>query len=195
MSTFENYYRDLLQREKVPYIPLIAKWSDHDAQAIVKDITQAVANSKLKSKPVTITTGATNQSIGNQVEKSFAQTITGSMIRFVIRQCAGAGYPDRELVEKSSGRRFPLEIKATSQWNPSDSNRRVLTCSSSKLRKSFSPPINHLLLTICYKVDADYRITRVRLDFIEPTTEVSVRLEASVNHKLLSCGPHFSADI
>ncbi len=32
----------------------------------------------------------------------------------------------------------------------------------------------------------------IRLDFLEPDTAVNVRLEASVNHKILAAGPHRS---
>ena len=84
---------------------------------------------------------------------------------------------------------FALEVKATSDWNPNDSNRRVITSSSEKIRKQFSEPIHHLLFTLLYKIETGFAvIEHMRLDFLEPTTPVSVRLEASVNHKLLSHG-------
>jgi hypothetical protein len=68
--------------------------------------------------------------------------------------------------------------------------------SSKKLREAFAAPIHHVLLTVCYDVaGAVYCISCVRLDFIQPTTEVSVRLEASVNHKILSSGQHTSRTI
>jgi hypothetical protein len=85
-----------------------------------------------------------------------------------------------------------LEMKATSQWNPADSNRRVLTSSSAKIRNNFCPPIYHLNCTVMYDPsDSDAAtINALRLDFLQPTTLVNVRLEASVNHKILSSGIH-----
>lgn len=196
MSTFERYYRDLLEWEEVPFTSLIAQWSDADANAIADDFAQAIAATSVKGAQVSIRSGSSNQSIGNQVEKFFVGRVSGSLQRFGILDCSGHGYPDKQLREQSTQIRFPLELKATSQWNPSDSNRRVLTSSSKKLRETFAAPIHHVLLTVCYDVaGAVYRILCVRLDFIQPTTEVSVRLEASVNHKILSSGHHTSRTI
>jgi hypothetical protein len=100
------------------------------------------------------------------------------------------------IVIKSTNQKIPLEIKATSCWNPKDSNRRVLSSSSRKLRKFFQNPICHLLGTILYTVIGNGRqIDAVRLDFIEPETIVNIRLEAEVNHRLLSEGQHRSITI
>jgi hypothetical protein len=196
MSTFERYYQDLLEWEGVAFTSLIAEWSDTDAQAIANDFTQAIASTSVKGAQVSIRPGSSNQSIGNQVEEFFVGRVSGALKQFRILDCSGHGYPDKQLHEQSTRKRFPLELKATSQWNPSDSNRRVLTSSSKKLRESFTAPIHHVLLTVCYDVTgAVYRILRVRLDFIQPSPEVSVRLEASVNHKILSSGHHTSRTI
>ncbi len=106
----------------------------------------------------------------------------------------GAGYPDKTLENDSTGETYPLEFKATSDWNPRDSNRRVLTSSSTKVRRMFSEPIYHLLATVVYSRNS-HTIENLRLDFLDPENSVSVRLEASVNHKLLSQGSHFSITI
>lgn len=113
---------------------------------------------------------------------------------FDLRKCAGAGYPDRELIQVASGLKIPLEVKATADWDPNDSSRRVLTSSSGKLRTQFSEPIHHLLLSIVYEISspANAMISSIRLDFLEPTTRVGVRLEASVSHKILCTGSHRS---
>ena len=50
------------------------------------------------------------------------------------------------------------------------------------------------LLTVLYsKQDREDFVTidTIRLDFIESTTTVNVRLEASVNHKILVNDPHY----
>lgn len=84
-------------------------------------------------------------------------------------------------------------MKATSDWNAQDSNRRVLTSSSEKLRAQFEAPIFHLLCTAMYAYEENgARIGCVRLDFLEPSSPVNVRLEASVSHKLLTNGTHAS---
>ena len=88
---------------------------------------------------------------------------------------------------------MPLELKATSCWNDKDTNRRVLTSSSKKLRQNFSSPIYHLLFTAVYNKNRDpITIDKIRLDFLEPTTRVNVRLEASVSHKILANGRHYA---
>jgi hypothetical protein len=94
------------------------------------------------------------------------------------------------------GQGFPFELKATSDWNPNDSNRRVLTSSSQKLRRHFRHPINHLLATVVYHQEAGvFRLESVRLDYLNPDTEVSIRLEGSVSHKLLAESNHPSVHI
>ena len=109
-------------------------------------------------------------------------------LRVLVRE-----YPDKTLVQRAPAIRMPLELKATSDWNPRDSNRRVLTSSSEKLRLQFCAPIYHLLLTVLYSLSGtSATIHTIRLDFLEPTTQVNVRLEASVNHKILANGPHQS---
>jgi len=66
----------------------------------------------------------------------------------------------------------------------------VLTSASNKLR-SFPAPIHHLLLTILYAEQPGFALMeRLRLDFLEPDRLVSIRLEASVSHRLLSQGGH-----
>jgi len=100
------------------------------------------------------------------------------------------------LIQRVTGLHIPLEVKATSNWNERDANRRVLTSSSKKLRAQFSDPIHHLLLTVLYSQNQSWvKIDTIRLDFLEPTTTVNVRLEASVNHKILANGPHYSQTI
>jgi hypothetical protein len=95
------------------------------------------------------------------------------------------------LTETTTNTHIPLEVKATSNWNDRDSNRRVLTSSSNKLRAQFSDPIYHLLLTVLYSQNENLAtIEAIRLDFLELTTVVNVRLEASVNHKILATGHH-----
>lgn len=192
MKTFAEYYKDLLEWEGVDFQELIAKWEVALILEIQNDFEQAVRNSTLKTLPCPIRENSTNQSIGNQVEIFAIEQLNEKLKTFIIENCSGAGYPDR-ILAKGNFRQIALEMKATSDWNPNDSNRRVLTSSSKKLRDKFTSPIYHLLCTIIYQIEEkSAEIIAVRLDFIEPNTQVSVRLEASVNHKILANGTHQS---
>lgn len=190
MKHFAEYYKDLLDWEDVKFQELISDWREDLIEEIKKDFQSAVANSKLKG--LAFIPNKTNQSVGNQVEIVALEKLNEHLITFQIENCAGAGYPDRVLT-KGDVKQIALEMKATGDWNPKDSNRRVLTSSSKKLREKFILPIYHLLCTIVYKSeDGKAEIDSLRLDFIEPLTEVSVRLEASVSHKILTNATHKS---
>ena len=174
-------------------MPLVHAWPVQLRQSVEADIASAIVSSGVKGTNCPIRPGSTNQSIGNQVESYTIQLLQQHTSAFTIGPCSGAGYPDKTLMERSTRLKIPLEVKATSGWNPADSNRRVLTSSSTKLRNQFTAPIHHLLLTVIYTSATSHAIIdAIRLDFLEPSTSVSVRLEASVNHKILSNGPHHS---
>lgn len=190
MKTFAEYYEDLLDWEGVKQRELITVWRENLITEIVQDFEQAVTNSKLKGSLCPIRENSTNQSVGNQVESYAIEELNKFLKVFAVENCSGAGYPDK-ILAKDDFKQIALEMKATSNWNPSDSNRRVLTSSSKKIREIFIAPIYHLICTIIYQ-NRIYTIEAVRLDFIEPHTPVSVRLEASVNHKLLASGNHKS---
>ena len=192
MKTFAEYYKDLLEWENTEHRELISVWREDLATEIEQDFKQAVINAKIKDSFCSIRENSTNQSIGNQVEIYAIGELNKFLKVFAIESCLGAGYPDRVLA-KGDFKQVALEMKATSSWNPNDSNRRVLTSSSKRLRERFIAPIYHLICTIIYQnQNPQYKIEAVRLDFIEPQTQVSVRLEASVNHKILASGNHKS---
>jgi hypothetical protein len=191
MATLSDYYKDLLKWEGTPHRQLTDPWPEQLIQAIEADLRSAVAASEIKGARCPVRLGSSNQSIGNQVEDYIISKLTPNTSAFSLSSCAGAGYPDRMLIEKNSKLKIPFEFKATSEWNASDSNRRVLTSSSEKIRRHFSAPIYHLICTVIYELqDGVALISAVRLDFLEPSTVVNVRLEASVSHKLLADSPH-----
>jgi len=192
MKNFAEYYKDLLEWESLEFQELISNWKSDLINQIKDDFEQAVRNSALKNSLCSIREKSTNQSIGNQVEVYAIEKLNEKLQVFTIENCSGAGYPDRTLA-KGDFKQIALEMKATSDWNSNDSNRRVLTSSSKKLREKFISPIYHLLCTVIYQIeDISAKVEAVRLDFIEPDTQVSVRLEASVNHKALTNGTHQS---
>src|SRR5262249_20068986 len=157
----------------------------------------AFAESRIIEQTIPIRPGSTNQSIGNQVADFFVPMMNQHLQQYRIDACPGGGYPDKILVEIASRRTFPFELKATSTWDAADSNRRVLTSSSSrKLRKQFPGAVNHVLATVLYVTGAGVsRVQSLRLDFIEPGTLVNIRLEASVSHRLLAEATHRSTTI
>lgn len=190
MKNFAGYYKDLLDWESVAFQELISDWREDLIEEIKNDFQSAVSNSNLKG--LAFIPNKTNQSVGNQVEIVALEKLNEHLKTFQIENCSGAGYPDRVLT-RGDFKQIALEMKATGDWNPKDSNRRVLTSSSKKLREKFTSPIYHLLCTVVYKSeDGKAEIDSLRLDFIEPITEVSVRLEASVSHKMLTNATHKS---
>lgn len=188
---FENTISEAGQQE----CELIYQWPQELRNAIVSAFENAISESSVKGSICPIPLGTTNQAIGNKVEEYIVPKLDSALSDFSISKCRGSGYPDQILIQRSTKLHMPLEMKATAGWNEKDSNRRVLTSSSKKLRAQFSEPIYHLLLTVLYSKqdDEDFAtINTIRLDFLEPTTPVNVRLEVSVSHKLLADGDHYS---
>jgi len=195
-TQISEYYIELQRREGLEPVELVAQWGVADTDAISRDFRATVVASNITQQDVPLRAGSSNQSIGNQVADFFVPTMNQHLQQFRIDACPGGGYPDKILVEIASGRTFPFELKATSTWNETDSNRRVLTSSSRKLRQRFPGAVNHVLATILYATGAGVsRIQCLRLDFIEPSTLVNIRLEASVSHRLLTQATHRSATI
>ena len=188
-------YEDAGLKSRQQSLELIHSWPQELRSTIVSAFENAISEASAKNSVCSLIPGSSNQSIGNQVEKYIVQKIGGVISGFSISKCQGGGYPDQVLIQQTTGLRVPLEMKATANWDEKDANRRVLTSSSKKLRDQFSGPIYHLLLTALYskQTEEDFvTIDAIRLDFLEPTTPVSVRLEASVNHKILATGNHYS---
>ncbi len=191
-----EYYKELQRREGLEPVELVADWARRDTDAISGAFRTAVTASQITKLDIPIRAGSTNQSIGNQVADFFVPIMNQHLQDYRIDACPGGGYPDKILAEIASRRTFPFELKATSTWDTADSNRRVLTSSSRKLRQRFPAAVNHVLATILYTSDAGMsRVRSLRLDFIEPGTLVNIRLEASVSHRLLAQATHRSATI
>lgn len=180
------YYRALAEREGVPAVDLTAPWDAADAEEITGDFKQAFDKCKFTDNPLVVTIRTSNQSVGHRVAKFFSKTVNQHLLAFSIIDCVGNGYPDKILVRWRDKREFALELKATGLFQPCNSNRLVLTSRSLKLRRSFTPPVNHLLLLVAYeRTDDCLWLRSARLAFLEPETQVSVRLEASVSHQFM----------
>jgi hypothetical protein len=191
MSNFYDYYNDLAVWEQKPVVPLIAIWNPNDVQNIADVFGAAFQASSFETTFLSVAPETTNQAIGNKVAEFFSTHMNLHLRGFRIEDCSGPGYPDKQLREVSTNLLFVCEIKATSHFNPKDSNRIVLTSSSEKLRCKFKPPLHHLVVTASY-VDHGGRLElqSARLDFLEPTTPVNVRMEASVSQRLLAQAVH-----
>src|SRR3984893_1795271 len=191
-----EYYDQLQRRDKVEPVPRVPGGEQGVTDSISAAFRNAVIGSRITEQGIPIRAGSSNQSIGNQVADFFVPAINQQLQNYRIDACPGGGYPDKILVEIASHRTFPFELKATSTWDVADSNRRVLTSSSRKLRQRFPGAVNHVLATLLYATAAGVsRISSLRLDFIEPTTLVNIRLEASVSHRLLAQATHRSTTI
>jgi hypothetical protein len=198
MPTLRDYYTRLQEFEGIAPAELIAPWQPEVVEAIHSDFDAAISVGVLRNATVRIPVGTSNQSIGNRVADFAAGRIDSALAEFKIENCTGAGYPDRILRNTANNANYPAELKSTSAWDPADSNRRVITSSSAKLRRRFNAPINHLLITFSYSLDTradEATITAVRLDFVEPDTIVNIRLEASVSHRLLAESRHRSVTL
>ncbi len=193
MSTLHDYYLKLQEFESATPVDLIAPWQPEIVEAIHGDFAGALASGVLREATVNIPAATSNQSIGNKIADFAATRIDTALQQFRIESCPGQGYPDRILRRLLDQSRYPAELKATSAWNPADSNRRVITSSTAKLRRQFTQPINHLLITFSYTLNTvteQASVTAIRMDFVEPDTIVNIRLEASVSHRLLAEGKH-----
>jgi len=186
-ATIKNYLRGKISRSPTSSPLGIGR----RPRLIVADFRAAIPSCGFSANLLTVLATASNQSIGNKVADFLVSTVNRQLRSFRIENCSGAGYPDKVLRRLADLRLFVFELKATSEFDCNDSNRIVLTSSSQKLRRYFSSPINHLLATACYRLDGtQIEVQNLRLDFLEPTTPVNVRLEASVSQRLLARGAH-----
>jgi hypothetical protein len=194
MNSLADYFCELATREGKPRMKLTSKWPRREISNIRRCVKHAFQRCRFGRVPLTITSSVTGPALGNKLASYFALKLNAQLTGFGIRSCAGQGYPDRRLVRLGNNRAYALELKATRFFEPSSRHRVILTCSSGKLRRHFVPPIHHLLLTVFYRRKGNViRVVDYRLDFLEPSTKVNVRLEASVSHHLLANAshPHF----
>jgi len=167
-------------------------WRDEEIRSIISSMNNAVQGSQIIGSTIANLIG-TNQSKGNQVEKYLVSQLSNQWnAGRGIFDAPGKGYPDRIFVVE--GCRSFLEIKATSNWNENDSNRRVLTAKPGKMRnliisETVDKPPAHLICTIVYS-EMKSNIISISMDFIGPDTEIDVRFESSTSQKRLTNGDH-----
>lgn len=198
VPTFEMFLRHLQEHEGEPVVRLASRWDPSSKLAFsryLKNLYERRITSGLSCK---VRKGDSNQSIGNTVARLVGNLLTDSN-GFKRISSAAQGYPDCALAFQNrimSG--IALELKATSNWVDADSNRRVLLSSTNRLRSLGLDVIRHAVVTAVYGLDqrrAIVRVNRLRIDLIEPDSQVTTRLECAVSHKLLSRGTHTTYDI
>jgi len=122
MGDFETYYRNLAMWETKPIAELIAPWKESLVNEIALEFRSAFRAFDFQSNPLLVDISMTNQSVGNK----FADFLVTSLNQYLnaswIEDCTGASYPDKCLVRKGANERLAFELKATSHFDPNDSN-------------------------------------------------------------------------
>ncbi len=125
MPRFDDYLVELQEYSGLQARPLISPWDANIAAAAQAAISQAIQSQGYIGWQMPDFTGS-NQSLGNKAAAAFLTKIAPAFTNaFRIEMAPGKGYPDTILTIQ--GQRHFLEFKATSDWDPNDGNRRVLT--------------------------------------------------------------------
>ncbi|MFZ3582122.1 hypothetical protein ACOI1H_08130 [Loktanella sp. DJP18] len=198
MPRFDDYLAEVQQRMNLnPIMMLVRAWTPQEITAVENAIRVAVVASGIIGLQIPNFTG-TNQAKGNKAANHFLNTVSPHLARpNSIVLATGSGYPDR--IFRLGGICFCMEMKATSNWRNADGNRRVLTSSPTKMRnliinRQLASPPAHLICTVLYN-EANSTVTGIRLDFLEPNSEIKIRLEASTTQQLLHNGAQTTAII
>jgi hypothetical protein len=180
-----DYYKSLATLEGRPLnSPLVAPWRAKEIHAITTDFRAAFGACRFSDFAFRVG-DMCPQAIGNAVASLMAAVLKHHLDLFTIDDCRGPGYPDFKLVNLSSEREYPFEIKATSKRQATNS-RVVLTSASTKLRELFVPPVRHLIATVHYlRTPRTIRLESLRLNFLGPQSLVNVRFEVAVTSRLL----------
>ena len=200
-----TFYEMALHRQGLNSRELVEEWQPEIRECIVARMTQALANAAFVGGEIPnfafLPSGQqrTNQSKGNVAAKAVGTAINSGAAGVTASPVLGAGYPDKALSIQDSDFICCFEIKATSDWNDQDGNRRVKTSAPAKLiaaidRGQLPNPPCHLLGTVLYDAQTSVALG-LRLDFLEPGSLVNVRLEASTSHLLLVQGIYHSVHL
>lgn len=198
MPRFDDYLAEVQQRNGFnPAIALIRAWTPQEITQVENALRTAVIASGIIGAPIPNFDG-TNQAKGNKAANHFLALVPPCLAApNRIIPARGSGYPDRIIVLGGNG--HCMEMKATSNWRDTDGNRRVLTSSPAKMRNliqagDLSAPPAHMICTVLYH-ETNSTVDGVRLDFLDPASEIKIRLEASTSQRLLHQGPEFTATI
>jgi hypothetical protein len=188
----KDYFARLARYEGKDPEDLVGRWDPDDRTAITTALRDAFLHCDRKLR---VPRHVSLSSLGNRIAAAFATRIRRHLVGFELKDCPGNGYPDKRLVRLEDNFSFVFEIKAKTKFDRRDWNRIVLTSTSSKLRMTFlCRPICHLLVTVFHsRLSPSFiEMRNVRLDFLEPSSFVQQRFEASVSHYLLARSEHES---
>jgi hypothetical protein len=191
LARFDLYLREIQCYLGLEARDLIREWTTEEIDSVIEGLCAAIDSSGVIGSSIG-NFGGTNQSKGNRAADHFVAVVPQHLPgNHKIMAAAGAGYPDR--IYQLEGVGFCMEMKATSNWQGTDSNRRVLTSSPAKMLDltetgSLDNPPPHLICTVMYTDQGV--VSGLRLDFLEPDSEINIRLEASTSQKLLTQGGH-----
>jgi hypothetical protein len=182
----KTFFRVLSAWERQPPLELVAPWNARDMAHIKLAFKRAIRRAG-NSPPLHIDPSISPQSLGYRLASYLVTHLNLHLTGFRISVCPGRGYPDFILARISDGRAFVLEVKAPKHFDKSDGNRIALTCRTDTLRRCFKPPICHLLATMLFRREGSrVWVKCVRLDFLQPSSPVNIRLEVSLNQRLLA---------
>jgi hypothetical protein len=194
-NNLRGFYLMLAGLEGQRTAELVSVWHPSEVVRVTRAFRLAFNRSQFARHWFPVRRSISAPALGNLVAEAFIDRINRHLPRYVINDLTGNGYPDRLLLRLPSLLGCALEIKAASAWNVDNWQRIVLTSASGKLRRHFKrlrgSRVCHLLLTIFFSRQGDHaRIYGLRLDFLQPTSCVQTRYEASMSQHMLAKGKH-----
>ena len=197
---FSEVLDGLQKWEKNEKIELVSAWNDRERTAVSKCFEAAWEKGKFAEKEYRLPRfyiqkngkikQITNQKIGTDIWNAFREELEAGLDDYKFESCEHTGYPDKRLVS-NTGKNYAFEEKATSGWDDKNDGLRMVICSSTtRLRKTFEPPINHIwaLLYYGYRFESEECVCTLyslQLHFPEPQTPVTTKMEIATSKKIL----------
>lgn len=191
VTSFRDFYARLQRWEgNAKPLDLIGRWTPWRRARIAKALSAAFDTASLLHATIPGFATSNPQSSGNKAASFLKERLT-DVPGYQLDVIRGVGYPDFVLRWRDGW--CCAEVKSTSKTDEEASSLRVvLTGSTARLRAELgrighsSRAPCHLLLTL--KHTDRGKIIGIRLDFLEPETEVNVKLEASTSRGMLKRG-------
>ena len=192
---FDDFLNELVQRQKleVRSSDLIGHWSATEEQRVSDRLTNAFRRRILHDAPlkkVENWRSKTPQARGNTIADHVRDCLLREPGIELVKGLHG-GYPDALL--RIDGATYPVEWKATSNYDPHGNLRIVLLSSPRRLVDAVKKglvdlPARHILITAIFdgKYAAGPIITSGMLHFLRPDLNISLRYEASTSAAALA---------
>jgi hypothetical protein len=192
MNDLRNFFLMLADFEHMRRTQLVSKWCPREVACITRACRSAFKRCHFAQVRFPVPRRISAPALGNRVADAFAERINQRLHGYLMKDIEGIGYPDKALLKLPCLRACALEIKAKTSWDPDNWHRCVLTSCSTKLRRHFKRvTVCHLLATVFFETHCNRaQIRGLRLDFLQPTSIVQARFEASVSQHSLAQGRH-----